>query len=146
MTTLQAGGFGLTGMADDTGTSEAHIAWVTTDDGLNRFGGPNGFANNGACIGCHTHVAIDVNFQKGYKLAFDAIETATGVYSVSNAAVEGTVNVAIYGNGSGQTFGVGDMSYTWTPTKTLYLNGDGATVINGLNADSSDSASALTTP
>ena len=90
MTTLQAGGFGLTGMADDTGAQEAHNAWVQTDDGINRFGGPNGFANNGACIGCHTHVAVDISFNKGYKLAFTATETAQGVYSVSNAAVEGT--------------------------------------------------------
>ena len=143
MTTLQAGGFGLTGMADDTGATEAHKAWVTTDDGVNRFGGPNGFANNGACIGCHTHVAVDISFNKGYKLAFTATETAEGVYSVSNAAVEGTVHVDIYGNGSGATFGVGDKSYTWTPDKTLYLNGNG-TVITGLNGESSDSAAALT--
>jgi len=145
MTTLQAGGFNLTGMADDTGAQEAHKAWVTTDDGINRFGGPNGFANNGACIGCHTHVAVDINFKKGYKLAFDATETSTGVYSVSNASVEGQVNIAIYGNGSGATYGVGDKSYTWTPSKTLYMNGN-STVITGLNGDSSDSASALTTP
>jgi hypothetical protein len=143
MTSLQAGGFGMTNMSDDTGAVEAHKAWVQTDDGINRFGGPNGFANNGACIGCHTHVAIDVNFQKGYKLAFDAIENSTGKYTVSNAAVEGTVKIAIYGNGSGQTFGVGDKSYTWTPTETLYVNGNGA-VITGLNSESSDSAAALT--
>jgi len=75
-TSLSAGGFNLTGMSDDTGATEAHNAWVKTDDGVNRFGGPNGFANNGACIGCHTHVAIDINFKKGYKLAFDATESA----------------------------------------------------------------------
>ncbi|CAG0982510.1 hypothetical protein METP3_02167 [Methanosarcinales archaeon] len=142
-TALAAGGFNLTGDALDTGTSEAHNAWVQTDDGINRYGGPNGEANNGACIGCHTHVAIDINFEKGYKLAFDAIETAEGVYSVSNAAVEGKVKVAIYGNGSGETFGVGDKSYTWTPTQTLYVNGDGA-VITGLDGESSDSEAALT--
>ncbi|MDL5502247.1 MAG: hypothetical protein QSU88_03425, partial [Candidatus Methanoperedens sp.] len=131
------------GSADDTGATEAHNAWVQTDDGVNRFGGPNGYANNGACIGCHTHVAVDISFNKGYKLSFTASETAQGVYSVSNTAVEGTVHVDIYGNGSGATFGVGDKSYTWTPDKTLYLNGNG-TVITGLNGESSDSAAALT--
>jgi hypothetical protein len=145
MTTLGAGGFGLTGSADDTGATEAHNAWVQTDDGINRFGGPNGFANNGACIGCHTHVAVDIAFNKGYKLAFSATETALGEYSVSNAAVEGTVHVDIYGNQSGETYGVGGMSYTWNPDTTLYMNG-GSTVISGLNGDSSDSATALTTP
>jgi hypothetical protein len=143
-TTLAAGGFGLTTSANDTGANEAHNAWVKTDDGINRFGGEQGKeANNGACVGCHTHVAIDVNFQKGYKLAFDAIEDSNGNYTVSNAAVEGTVKIEIYGNGSGQTFGVGDKSYTWTPTQTLYLNGNGS-VITGLSAESSDSAAALT--
>ncbi|MFZ3385000.1 MAG: hypothetical protein WA144_13850 [Candidatus Methanoperedens sp.] len=143
MNTLEAGGFGLTGKADDTGSEEAHNAWVQTDDGLNRFGGANGAANNGACIGCHTHVAVDISFNKGYKLAFTATESATGTYSVSDTKVEGTVHVDIYGNGSGATFGVGDKSYTWTPTTTLYVNGDGAQ-ITGLSGESSDSEAALT--
>jgi hypothetical protein len=145
MATFQAGGFNLTGMKDDTGTSEAHMEWVTTDDGINRFGGPNGYANNGACIGCHTHVAVDISFNKGYKLAFSATEGKTGDWTLSNTAVEGTVHIDTYGNASGETFGVGDKSYTWTPTKTLYVNGNGV-VIKGLNGASSDSATALTTP
>ncbi|VVB55874.1 Cytochrome c7 c [uncultured archaeon] len=139
-TQLAAGGFGLTGNANDTGSTEAHNAFVKTNDGINRFGYG---ASNGACVACHTHVAVDINFKKGYKLAFDAIEQKNGSYSVGNFAVEGSVNVAIYGNGSGQTFGVGDKSYTWTPTKTLYVNGNGA-VITGLNGASSDNATALT--
>jgi hypothetical protein len=143
MTTLQAGGFGLTGMPDDTGAQEAHKAWVTTDDGINRFGGPNGFANNGACIGCHTHVAIDINFQKGYKLSFDANETTTGVYSVGPAHVEGQVNIAIYGNGSGATYAVGDKSYTWQSSQPMYINGAGAATVLNLNSESSDSEAAL---
>ena len=145
MTTIMAGGFGLTGMANDTGSSEAHMEFVKTNDGVNRFGGPNGPANNGACIGCHTHVAVDISFNKGYKLSFNADESPVGDWILSNTVVEGTVHVDTYGNGSGETFAVGDKSYTWTPTKTLYVNGGNAT-ISGLNGDSSDSASALTTP
>ncbi|VVB85297.1 Cytochrome c7 c [uncultured archaeon] len=137
--TLAAGGFGITGSPEDTGSVEAHNAFVKTDDKLDRFGYG---ASNGACIACHTHVAVDINFQKGYKLAFDAIESSTGQYSVANFAVEGQVNVAIYGNGSGMTYGVGDKTYNWTPGKTLYLNGGTAT-INGLNGETNDSAAAL---
>jgi hypothetical protein len=144
MTTLQAGGFGLTGMADDNGTVEAHKAWVTTDDGINRFGGPNGFANNGACIGCHTHVAMDVTFKKGYSLAFNATETAVGVYSVDRAHVDGDVKVAIYGNGSGATYAVGDTSYTWQSGQAMYVNGASTKTNLVLNNEASDSAAALT--
>jgi len=135
---LAAGGFGLTG-GEDTGATEAHNPFVKTNDGINRFGYG---ASNGACIACHTHVAVDINFQKGYKLAFDAIESSTGQYSVGNFAAEGQVNVAIYGNGSGQTFAVGDKTYTWTPGNTLYING-GAAKVNGLNGATNDSAAAL---
>lgn len=145
---LAAGGFGLTSSDDDTGAIEAHNAWVKTP-GVSKFGNnpENGLpeANNDACIACHTHVAVDINFQKGYKLTFDAIESSTGVYTVGNAAVEGTVAVAIYGNGSGVTWATGEKTYTWTPTKTLYINGNGAQV-NGLNGDNSDDQSALTSP
>lgn len=145
-TELAAGGFGLTTSNGDTGNVEAHNAWVKTP-GVSRFGNnpENGLpgANNDACIACHTHVAIDINFQKGYKLVLDATESNTGVYSVSNSAVEGTVAISVYGNGSGQTFAVGDKTYSWTPDKTLYINGNGAQV-QGLNADTSDSSTALT--
>jgi hypothetical protein len=144
MTTLQAGGFGLTGMADDTGAQEAHKAWVQKDDGVNRFGGPICYANNGACIGCHTHVAIDINFQKGYMLAFNATESPDGKYSVDNGSVVGHVNIAIYGNGSGGTYAVGEKSYTWSGA-TMYVNGANTATVVSLNADSSDNTTALTT-
>ena len=144
-TALQAGGFNLTGLVSDTGATEAHNKWVKTDDGINRFGGPNGKANNGACIACHTHVAVDINFQKGYKLAFDAIEQSNGQYDVSNTAVEGTVKIAVYGNSEGTTFATSNKTYNWGGSpEPLYINGTGAQVI-GLSNDTSDNATALTT-
>ncbi|MCZ7355994.1 MAG: hypothetical protein O8C66_08425 [Candidatus Methanoperedens sp.] len=138
---LAAGGFGLTPYGNDTGAIEAHNAFVKTDDGLDRFGYG---ASNGACIACHTHVAVDITFQKGYTLSFDAIENS-GTYSVGNFAVGGQVNVEIYGNGSGQTFATGNKTYTWTPSSTLYLNGN-STQVSGLNGDNNDTAAALTSP
>ncbi len=145
---LAAGGFGITGFANDTGEVEAHNAFVQTPatggqkDTINRYGYG---ASNGACIACHTHVAVDINFQKGYKLSFDAIESSAGQYQVGNFNVEGKVNVAIYGNGSGGTYGVGNKTYNWTPSQTLYINGGNATIV-GLGTagtSASDSASAL---
>ena len=148
---LAAGGFGLTTSDDDTGAVEAHNAWVKTP-GVSRYGNnpetltlkgdQNLKANNDACIACHTHVAVDINFQKGYKLAFDAIENSTGSYTISNEAVEGTVRIAIFGNGSGGTYAVGAASYTWGPSETMYINGGSAT-IGGLTGESSDDQAAL---
>jgi hypothetical protein len=143
MTTLQAGGFNLTGLATDTGAVEAHNQWVKTA-GVGRFAGPNGAANNDACVACHTHVAIDINFKKGYKLELNAIENQYGNYAVSGSKVVGTVDVSVYGNSEGTTFAVSNKTYNWTPTETLYINGSGAQVL-GLNGDSSDNATALTT-
>ena len=61
---------------------------------------------NEACISCHTHVAIDINWTKGYKISFNAIEfTASDGshnWTVNNFAAEGTAVVKTYGNMSGQ--------------------------------------------
>jgi len=148
MTTLQAGGFNLTGAAADTGAVEAHNAWVKTP-GVGRFGGPNGDANNDACVACHTHVAIDINFKKGYKLELDAAETANGVYSVSNSAVRGTVDISVYGNSEGTTFAVTNKSITWTGADVpanLYINGSvvPTNLVTGLTGEATDNATALT--
>ena len=153
--TLAAGGFGVTTWQNDTGAVEAHTPWVTTQ-GVSRFGtnskgiktfsGKNASVNNDACIACHTHVAVDINFQKGYKLSFDATESKTGVYTVSNAAVEGTVNISVFGNQSGATYAVGDQAITWNSGTPMYVNGQGTPAVLNLNNEASDNASALTSP
>ena len=62
-------------------------------------------SSNEACISCHTHVAVDINWTKAYKISFSAIENAsTGVHdwTVSNFATEGSVQIQTYGNRSGE--------------------------------------------
>lgn len=145
-----AGGFGITSFANDTGEVEAHNAWVKTNDSISRFGSNSKSttavkANNDACIACHTHVAVDINFTKGYKLAFDAKESATGVYTTGAGKVEGSVTISVYGNQSGETFAVGDQSITWTSDAPMYLNGNKSTapVTLVLTSDASDAKTAF---
>ena len=60
---------------------------------------------NEACIACHTHIAVDINWTKAYKISFNAMENATtGEHSwtVDNFATEGTVQIQTYGNRSGE--------------------------------------------
>ncbi len=147
---LAAGGFqnpvtgkGLTTGSAEEGAVEAHNAWVTTNDNISRFGYG---ASNDACVACHTHVAVEISFQKGYLLQFNATEEATGNYTVSNFNVQGTVNVTTYGNESGNTFAVGNSTYGWTPVNgTLYINGTATQIqVIGLNGTAtSDSNESL---
>ncbi len=139
---LQAGGFGLTDYNNDTGALEAHNSWVKTNDTISRYGYG---ASNDACVGCHTHVAVEINFQKGYLLQFNASEFANGTYVTSNANVQGIVNVTTYGNASGNTFAVGNSTYAWAPNSTLYINGTNVSVVGlGTSGTSTnDSAAAL---
>lgn len=149
-----AGGFGLTSFANDTGEVEAHNAWVKTNDTISRFGANSKAtgsaalkkANNDACIACHTHVAVDINFTKGYKLAFDAKESALGVYTTGIGRVEGSVTISVYGNQSGETFAVGDQSITWTSDTPMYLMGekDVPAITLVLTNDKSDAESVFT--
>lgn len=147
MRTLWAGGFrnsagvNLTGKATDNGSAEAHNAWVQTA-GASRFftGRARYSANNDACIACHTHVAVDINFQKGYKLEIDATagtntQSGQSGYSVSNAQVKGHVNISVYGNQSGQSFAVSNQAITWNSEIPMFINGQGtAQVIDYNNA------------
>ncbi len=152
---LEAGGFGLTDYPNDTGEVEAHRNWVMTNQtqnpnaNVNDTMSRNGYgASNDACVACHTHVAVEINFKKGYLLNFNATESATGNYTVSNFNIQGTVNVTTYGNASGNTFAVSNSTYAWQPINgTLYINGTASniTVVGlGTNGTSTnDSAAAL---
>ena len=61
---IVAGGFGLTNNAGDTGAIEAHKKFQTTaDDNISRQTIVNGqTVSNGACVACHTHVAVDITY------------------------------------------------------------------------------------
>lgn len=92
MTTLEAGGFGLTGEASDTGATEAHKEFQTTSDLITRqktsASGLN--INNGACISCHTHVAVDIVYQKPTTYQFDANFFNDGTEAVGGFSAQGT--------------------------------------------------------
>jgi len=155
MRNLWAGGFrnsagvNLTGKATDNGSAEAHNAWVETP-GASRFakGQAKYGANNDACIACHTHVAIDINFKKAYKLEIDATAGTSTVggksgYTVSNAQVAGTVNISVYGNQEGDTFAVTNQAITWNSGVPMYINGQGTATVLDLNEEATDDATAL---
>lgn len=140
---LAAGGFNLTNDPLDTGAAEAHNALVKQNTlGILRF---EYNTSNAGCVACHTHVPVDINFEKMYKLKFDAVAFSDGNWATGGFAAEGNVTVSVYGNGSGDTWAVGNKSMNWVPTgSTVYINGTGAQVI-GLTNDNDDSAAALTT-
>jgi hypothetical protein len=148
---LAAGGFqdasgkGLTTGSADEGIVEAHNEFVTGESaGVLRTASLGYGASNIACVGCHTHVAVDINFQKKYIVKFDANAMGTGDWAVGGYGADGAVAVHAFGNGSGETFATGDKTYTWAPGENLYINGTQQIV--GLSNDTSDSQTALTTP
>jgi hypothetical protein len=153
-TELEAGGFGLTDFENDTGSVEAHNDFVRAEGGVLRKG--YGAAND-ACVACHTHVAVDINFQKKYALKFDAnaftstggSDTGHGNWSVGGFGAQGTVNVESFGNGTGGAFAIGNHSYNWTPSSSIYLVNSNGTLdgqIMGLNGEANDSTGALQSP
>ena len=92
MTTLWAGGFGLTSMPNDTGAKEAHMEFTTTDDKTTVY---QQGASNGACTGCHSHVAVQINYTKPTTYIFNA-NTQTDPMTVGGFVVGGqtsTLNV-----------------------------------------------------
>ncbi|VVB90654.1 Cytochrome c7 c [uncultured archaeon] len=151
---LEAGGFGLTTYGNDTGNTEAHKDFVGAGKGVLRFG--YGAAND-ACVGCHTHVAVSINFQKKYMLTLDANAFTGGAggsgnhgnWSVGNFDSKGTVNVVEFGNGTGDAFATSAKDYNWSATTPLYLvnsNGTQGAQVNGLKDTTTDNSSALTAP
>ncbi len=154
---LEAGGFGLTDFSNDTGQVEAHNDFVRqSPDGSNILRVGYGAAND-ACVACHTHVAVDINFQKKYALKFTANafqggnnSALTGKWGVGGYSAQGTVNVEEFGNGTGDAFATSNHTYSnWAPGTTMYIvtaNGTSGAQVLGLNNKTSDSSTALTTP
>jgi hypothetical protein len=88
MRNLWAGGFGLTSKANDTGIAEAHREFQGTNDTLTRF---QYGSSNGACVACHTHVAVDITYIKPDKLKFDANFFPNGTEGLGYFSAEGFV-------------------------------------------------------
>jgi hypothetical protein len=112
---IRAGGFGLTDFdnmsayyywrtwPNDTGSYAAHRQFV-----LDAIEDDTMAGANEACIACHTHVAVKLNWTHARSLEFDIgvgnpKTTDSGVHnwSMSNWEVNGTVNVLVWGNTTG---------------------------------------------
>jgi hypothetical protein len=93
-TELGAGGFGLLG-GSDTGEKEAHKEFQMTNDGITR---QKSGVSNGACVSCHTHVAVDITYIK---------PTTYGL----------TVGFGADGSEAVGGFVVGGSTYTYSPPR-----------------------------
>lgn len=91
-TELAAGGFGITG-GSDTGAQEAHMEFQTTDDNMTQYKAVGTASySNGACVSCHTHVAVDITYTKPDTLKFAAnFVSPTGTEVLSGQSAEGAV-------------------------------------------------------
>lgn len=77
---------------------------------------------NEACIGCHAHVAVDINWTKAYKISFSAKYTdgSTHDWIISDFNKEGNATFQTYGNMSGSTTGATKPEISITPTPPGY--------------------------
>ena len=110
-----AGGFGLansTFYANDSGAYAAHLDFVTSAalDPLLED-------SNEACIACHTHVAVKINFTHYKAMEFNVTwNSITGEYETSGYRVNTSTGVTyiIWGNAEG----TGGKLYNGTATTT----------------------------
>ena len=116
---IEAGGFNLTVTSDDTGTNAAHMAFVQDADADPLMEGANE-----ACITCHTHTAIDINWTHAYKMSLNAVQDEDGNWDCTDFITEGTYNVTTYGNMSGETTGVTDPVIVIDPEPEGYDSGN----------------------
>jgi len=100
---LEAGGFNLTINSSDTGTAAAHKAFV---DGAIANSDLMEGANE-ACIACHTHIPVKINWKHAYNIEFNAtydegVTFPPTHFNTSNYSANGTApNIESYGNHSG---------------------------------------------
>lgn len=103
-----AGGFGLTAYTDvngsDTGAYAAHADFVTSAGTASDIL----LAENEACIACHTHVAVKINFTHYGAMEFDVTwdplaNGGLGAYATSNYSINTSTKVVnvIWGNATG---------------------------------------------
>ncbi|MGB8218266.1 MAG: hypothetical protein WCE94_13290 [Candidatus Methanoperedens sp.] len=97
MRNLWAGGFGLTTKTGDTGVNEAHTAFQTTNDTITR---QKDGASNGACVACHTHVAVDITYQRPTTYKFDSSILDDGTTTVGGFSTTGVTTAEVNSTGS----------------------------------------------
>ncbi|MGB2841768.1 MAG: hypothetical protein WBC40_04740 [Halobacteriota archaeon] len=94
-----AGGFNLTIDGADTGSNAAHKTFV-----MNAISNLEMEDANEACIACHTHIAVKINWTHRYSLEFNCtptLELPPTHFNVTDWSINGTYNVTVYGNGTG---------------------------------------------
>jgi hypothetical protein len=89
---LSAGGFGmgLTNEAFDSGEAEVHKPMVKAQDSISVYGGRMSPASNDGCIGCHTHVDVEITYQRPTTLTYGATEFLDGNWSVGGFGASGS--------------------------------------------------------
>ena len=95
-----AGGFGLSNLANDTGAYAAHKDFVDSA----ALNSDILLAENEACIACHTHVAVKINFTHYGAMEFDVVWDETlGMYATRNYSINTSTKVVnvIWGNATG---------------------------------------------
>ena len=99
-----AGGFNLTANASDTGERAAHKTFV-----INSISNPDMEDANEACIACHTHIPVKINWTHRYSLEFSCVPEFEKLppthFNVTDWTLNGTYNITVYGwrNGTGNT-------------------------------------------
>ncbi len=91
-----------------TGAPEATSIFLGSDEGHTEFVNNASSASllqgsNEACVGCHTHVAVDIVWDKPTNLSFNASVSVNGVWTVNNFEAHGSkiIKVTADGNGNG---------------------------------------------
>jgi len=99
-----AGGFGLTAEKDDTGELAAHKAFIEKSIEDTKMEDANE-----ACIACHTHVPVKINWTHRYSLEFNCTPEFEKLppthFNVTAWSINGTYNITVFGwrNGTGNT-------------------------------------------
>jgi len=100
MTANLTGTYHYTGAPEATsifiGTNEAHTEFVNNASSAALLKGANE-----ACVGCHTHVAVDITWNKPTNLSFNAAVSITGTWTVDNFAASGVKTTSVTSNGNG---------------------------------------------
>jgi len=108
-----AGGFNLTRNSTDSGALEAHMAFINESKKDTTL-----LEENEACLGCHTGIAVKINWTHATSLEFDAglgtpVVTDYGPHNwtLTQWAVNGTALATTWGNTTG--YGTTTYSSNW---------------------------------
>lgn len=78
------------------GANESHIEFASNASSATLLKGANE-----ACVGCHTHVNVEIVWQKPTNLSFKASVSSMGVWNVSDFAAGGVKTTNTTGNATG---------------------------------------------